>query len=281
MDTVKISTDCVCDLTKELLERYRIPVMHYYIKTEEARFQDTREMNSDDLIEYIEVDGKEAYSSPASVEEYREFFEEEQKEGQKIIHICMARYVSDAYDRALEAAKDMEGIHVVESGHLSGGMGIMVLAAADMAERGAPCEVILKELERMKKKVSTSFIVDSTECLYRNGKVKKGIARFCDLFSLHPILELSKSRMRVTGISVGKSRNFARSYIRWVLRNKKEIVPDVVFLITAGCSYEFQQFLRQEIERRIPWKRVIVNAASATISCNCGSGAFGVLFLKK
>lgn len=175
----------------------------------------------------------------------------------------------------------MEGIHVVDSGHLSGGMGIMVLIAADMAECGAPCEVILQEMERLKKKISTSFIVDSTECLYRNGKVKKGIARFCDHFSLHPILELSHSRMRVTGLSIGKSQSFARSYIRWVLREKKDIVPDVVFLITAGCSYEFQQFLRKEIERRVPWKKVIVNTASATISCNCGSGAFGVLFLKK
>ena len=74
-DRVLVSTDCVCDLTKELKERYQIPVMHYYVKTEEARFQDTKEMTSDDLIEYIEKDGKEAYSSCAPVEEYREFFE--------------------------------------------------------------------------------------------------------------------------------------------------------------------------------------------------------------
>lgn len=281
-DTVLVSTDCVSDLTKELQKRYRIPVMHYYVQTEEARFQDVTEMASDDLIEYIEVDGKEAYSSPAPVEEYKQFFEEIQNgTGREVIHICMAKYVSDAYQRAGEAAQDMEQVHVVDSGHLSGGMGIMVLIAADMAERGAPCEVILQELERLKKKVSTSFIVDSTECLYRNGKMKKGIARFLDRFSLHPILELSDSRMRVTGICVGKSQSFARSYIRWVLREKKEIVPDVVFLITAGCSYEFQQFLRKEIEKRIPWKKIIVNTASATISCNCGSKAFGVLFVKK
>ncbi|MGN0291975.1 MAG: DegV family protein [Lachnospiraceae bacterium] len=281
-DMVLVSTDCVSDLTPELQERYQIPVMYYYIHTEEARFQDTIEITSDNLVEYMEVDGKRAYSSCASVEEYRTFFEKQMKKTKgEIIHICVAKHVSDAWETATEAAKDLERVHVVNSGHLSGGMGIMVLAAADMAECGAPCEVILEELVRLKDKISTSFIVDSTECLYRNGKIGRRIALFCENLLLHPILKLSKSRMKVAGICIGSRQYFAKTYIRHMLRDKKTIVPDIVFLITAGCSYEFEQFLRREIEKQVPWKRVIVNTASATISCNCGSGAFGVLFLRK
>lgn len=281
-DMVLVSTDCVCDLTKELRERYRIPIMHYYVQTEEARFQDTREMTSDDLIEYIEKDGKKAYSSCASVEEYQNFFSGMRKEHTgPILHICMAKHVSDAFRTATEAAREMEQVYVVDSGHLSGGMGILVLTAADMARRGAPCEVILEELACIREKVSTSFIVNSTECLYRNGKIGKNVAAICNLFSLHPILKLSGSHMKPAGVCIGNRRRFARGYLHWALKRKKEIVPDVVFLITAGCSYEFQQFLKKEIERRVPWRTVIVNKASATISCNCGSGAFGVLFLQR
>lgn len=281
-DAVLISTDCVSDLTEELLERYQIPVMYYYIQTEEARFQDTIEIHSDNLIEYIEVDEKKAYSNCAPVEEYKAFFEKQMKKTKgDIIHICMAKHVSGAWVNATEAAKDLERVHVVDSGQLSGGMGIMVLSAADMAECGAPCEVILEEMEQMKDKISTSFIVDSPQCLYRNGKIGKKTASICENLLLHPILKLSKSKMKVTGICVGSKQYFAKSYIRYTLRDKKTIVPDIVFLITAGCTYEFEQFLRKEIEKQIPWKKVVVNSASATISCNCGSGAFGVLFLRK
>lgn len=281
-DTVRITTDCVCDLTSELKRRYHIPIMYYYVQTEEVRFQDVREMTSDDLIEYMEPDGKKAYSSCAPEEEYREFFESQRKKTDApIIHICMAQHVSDAFKTAKEAARQFEEIYVVDSGHLSGGMGIMVLTAADMAKRGASCEVILDELERIKGKVSTSFIVESVECLYRNGKIGKHIARLCSLFSLHPILNLSDSHMKPAGVCIGSQRRFARAYLRWVLRKKDEIVPDVVFLITAGCSYEFQQLLKEEIRKRVPFKTIVVNKASATISCNCGPGAFGVLFLRK
>lgn len=282
METVMVSTDCVSDLTQEILDRYKIPLMYYYVKTEEARFQDTREMSSDNLIEYIEQDKKRAFSSCASVEEYREFFNGLlKKTNAEIIHICMAQHVSNGYAFAVEAAADMERVHVVDSGHLSGGMGFMVLTAADMAERGAGCELILAELERMREKVSSSFIVNSTECLYRNGKIGKGVDTLCSIFSLHPILQLQQSHMRPVGVRIGSKKRFARSYIRWVLRHSDDIMTDMVFLITAGCSYEFQQFLKKELEKHMKFRQIILNEASATISCNCGSGAFGVLFMRK
>lgn len=279
---VVISTDCVCDLPAELRHRYQIPVMYYYIQTEDARFQDTFEMTSGDLIEYIEQDGKRAYSSCSPVEEYHQFFSELRKKTAKpIIHICMAKNVSSAYANASKAAEDMEDIYVVDSGHLSGGMGIMVLSASEMAERGAVCEVILAELERLKSKVSSSFIVNSTECLMRNGKINKRVAEFCDFFKVHPILKLKDSYMKPVGVRIGSRHTFARSYIRSMLRKKDKVVSDIVFLITAGCSYEFQEFLKEEISKYVEWKQIIINDASATISCNCGSGAFGILFVQK
>lgn len=281
-DTVLITTDCVCDLTADLQERYQIPIMYYYVQTEEARFQDTREMNSDDLIDYIEKDGKKAYSGCAPVEEYEDFFAKQRQDtNAPIIHICMAQFVSDAYKTAKEAARGDDTVYVVDSGHLSGGMALMVLEAVKMAKRGAPCEVILKELEIMKEKVSTSFIVDSVQCLYRNGRISKNIAWLCDALSLHPILKLSHSHMKPVGLCVGSQRRFARAYLRWALRRGGEIVPDMAFLITAGASYEFRQFLLAEIKQRMPCRIVVSNKASATISCNCGSGAFGILFLRK
>lgn len=278
-DEVLVSTDCVCDLPKELREKYQIPIMYYYIRTKEARFQDTKEITSEELVELIEEDKQQVRSKSASEEEYKEYFGRLRKRNAGvIIHICMARYVSDAYDNALKAAEHFKEIYVVDSGHLSGGMGIMVLAAADMAKRGAGAEMILDELESMKEKVSSSFIVNSTESLYRGGKISENVHNICKLFALHPILKMSESRMKPVGICIGGQQRIAKAYIRRTLR-KKNIVKDIVFLITAGCSYEFQEFLKEEIQKKIQWDVIVVNAASATITCNCGSGAFGVLFL--
>ncbi len=38
---------------------------------------------------------------------------------------------------------------------------------------------------------------------------------------------------------------------------------------------------KEEVKRRIPWKTIVINKVSATISCNCGAEAFGGLFLTR
>ena len=40
-------------------------------------------------------------------------------------------------------------------------------------------------------------------------------------------------------------------------------------------------FLKEEMLRRVPFKKVVINNASGTICCNCGEGAFGVLFVRE
>lgn len=278
---VMVSTDCVCDIPAPYQKKYDIKMMYYYIQTEEGRFQDISEVSSNNLLEYLR-EGKKAYSSSAPKEEYEMFFKTlREKHSGPIIHICMAQHVSIAYEVASEAAVNFEDIYVVDSGHLSGGMAILVLMAADMAQRGASCELILEELRRVRENVSSSFSVSSTESLYRNGRIGKNVFRLCNALLVHPVLNLHDSKMTPSWVCLGKQKTFAKAYLRWALRKKKAINTEIVFLITAGCSYEFQEFLKAEMLKRVPFKKVIVNNASGTICCNCGDGAFGVLFVRE
>lgn len=278
---VMVSTDCVCDIPDSYQKKYGIKMMYYYVQTEEGRFQDIKEVSSNNLLEYLR-EGKKAYSSSAPKEEYEEFFRTlRAKHTGPIIHICMAQHVSVAYEVASEAALNFEDVYVVDSGHLSGGMAILVLMAADMAQRGASYELIMEEIRRMREKVSSSFSVASTESLYRNGRINKKIFQICNALLLHPVLNLHDSKMVPSWICIGKQKSFAKAYLRWALRKRKSINTEIVFLITAGCSYEFQEFLKEEMLKIVPFKKVITNTASGTICCNCGDGAFGVLFVRE
>lgn len=278
---VRISVDCVCDLPRRMWEELELSIMFFYITTEEGRFRDIEEVNSENMVEYLEQ-GKRAHSRCASAEEYKQHFLNIRKEHDgPIIHICIARYVSGSYDSACEAAENMENVWVVDSGHLSGGMSLMVISAAEMAKAGAGCELILQELEDMRNRVCTSFVVDSTDCLYTNGKISGKIDTFCKTFSLHPVLKLKDSRMGAAGICIGNMKRYARSYIRKVLKHPETIDTDMVFIVNAGCSYEFMSFVKEEIQKRVKWKRLIICSASATVTCNCGAGTFGVLYTRK
>ena len=66
-----------------------------------------------------------------------------------------------------------------------------------------------------------------------------------------------------------------------MLKKPESIDPEVVFLISAGCSYEYLESIKKEIQKYIKCQRLIVNTASATVTSNCGPGTFGVLFMRK
>ena len=106
----------------------------------------------------------------------------------------MANKVSKGYANALEASKTFENVRVVDSGHLSCGMGFVVLRAAEYAAAGMSVDDIVKKIESIKSYVKTSFILDSTEYLARSGRLSSWINKICKTLLLHPVLILKNTK---------------------------------------------------------------------------------------
>lgn len=276
---ILISTDCTSDLTPEHREQFGISVMYGYVITEEGRYQDPGEVTSDNLIEYMEEEKKEAFSDVAAIEEYKEYFENLRKKTKNaIIHITAARYVSTAYNIALEAAATMENVFVVDSGQVSGGLGLVVLRAADLALRGASLSLLLEEIRKSGEKVFSSFIAETSRYLYKNDNVKDSFYRLSRISGIHPILKIVGGRVALAALCYGNKKGFVRRYIRWALRHKKRIDTNMVYVVSNGYSYEHLEYVKEEIKRRVRFQKVIVNDASASISANSGPGAISVFF---
>lgn len=276
-----ITTDSVSDLPEKLLQRFDIQVMDYYVETETGRFCDGREISSDNLIEYLEKRGRKAYSAPPSVEEYENFFADRLAESVQIVHISMGKNSSKGYECAIQAAKGFDNVYVVDSGHLSSGMGLFVLFAAELAQKGKPVGEIIKQLDTVKKQISTSFIVSSTDGLYRGGRINKFVKVICDAFQLHPVLSMHDSRIVCSSICTGSTHQAYRKYVRRQMRGKRNIDTRILFFTYAGCSSKLREEMLAEVERYQKFDLVIEQKASAAISSNCGLGTFGLLYLTR
>ena len=84
-----------------------------------------------------------------------------------MIHITMAKHVSEGYQNDLEAAKSFENVTVIDSGHLSSSLGLTVLCAAYMAEHHAAREEIVDAVKRMERFISSAFVINSTHMMCR------------------------------------------------------------------------------------------------------------------
>ena len=279
---VLISADCVCDIPMKMAEELNVSLMYYYIITEEGKFRDKTEIRTEQILEYMEVDGKKAHSAAAKTEDYREYFAKlREKTENPIIHICMSKKLSRGCGRAEEAAKSFRDIYVVDSKNISGGMGHLVFQAAEMANAGACAEVILAMLEKSRRKVQTTVILDSTEYAFRSGNLEKTQHALCEALNLHPMVRLRAGRVVLFGICFGNPYRYAKRYLKRIFKRPEEINTDFVLLMYTSCPEELIRYVEAEMRKMIAFKRILVVPTYATVSCDIGSGCFGVVYINK
>ncbi len=277
---IHVTTDCVCDLPKELLDHYGIETMYCYVYTENARFCDVNEITSDNFLEYLEMTDGKAGSETATVEEFETFFSNALTVGEQVIHVTTAQKVGGGYKVAMAAAQGFGNVTVIDSGHLSTGLGMMVLRAAHIAKKGYSVQEIVKDLEKMKNQVSSSFIVPTTGSLYRNGKISFNVMKICDVFALHPVLAMKKGKLVIHKIKTGNIRRCYADYIREHFKGKGNIDDRILFITYCGCTSKQLKEFKEEVEKYQKFERIVFQKASATISSNCGLGTMGILYLK-
>ena len=226
------------------------------------------------------AEGRKGSSQPPEVEDYERFFAQKLTEAQNVIHIAMAKHVSKGYQNALEAAKSFENVTVIDSGHLSSSMGLAVLCAAHMAEHNAAKEDIVESVKRMRRFISSAFIIDSTHMMCSAGLISKKIQVLCDALLLHPVLVLKKSKMVVSRVEMGSFPRTAKRYIKKTLQEARTIDRRILFITYSGMDKERLQYIKNLVQQYCPFERIYLQKASSAIASNCGPGSFGLLFMR-
>ena len=283
---LRIVAECVCDLPRTWLLEHNVDIVYFSVQTDRGVFADTSEITSENLIEYIIKGGKKALSMAPSPEAYREVFEKNLEKYDEIILVTISSGISLAFQNAQEALDGMDAeyvrrIHLFDSWHLSSGLGHLVVRATEMAESGASVDEILAALEELKNKVSTSFIAESVEYLYRNGKVSEKVKKICTAFDIHPILAMKDGALVLQSVTRGNYKKACISYIKRTLRSPKTIERKAAYITHAGCSTKMLDFIKKEVAKVYSFDNLTVTKASATVSSNCGPNTFGILFIRK
>ena len=285
MKSIGITADCVCDLPEHYIKENGIGLMYFYITTDTGRFQDGYVITSDNILEYLEEGGAKAGTYAPRPEEYREFFERHLEQYDELIHIAISGQVSPSCHNAVAALDQMgergKRVTVIDSLHLSTGMGHMVMRAAELRNSGRSSAEIAAALLPMREKIATTFITRSTDYLYRNGQVSKRVGSLSKLLMLHPVLTLKKGRISLQTVRIGNYENSVMRYVRSALKNSGRIDTRRLFITHAGCTVKMIAQIRAEVDKLCKFDEVIVTQTSATVSSNCGPGTVGLMYIRK
>lgn len=285
MNKIGITTDCVCDLPEKYLKENNIEIVYFYITTATGRFRDGYEITSGNILEYLENGGEMSETNAPEPEEYKGFFERVLKNYDELIHISISSQTSMSYQNAAAARKlmgeDGKRVTVIDSGHLSTGMGHMVIKAVELKDSGKSVSEIAAAAKEMKSRISTTFITRNADYLYRNGRASKTVKKICSVFMLHPVLIMKNGKITLKTIRIGNYERAMMRYIKGELRHSNQIDQKRLFITHAGCMVKTISQIKAEVEKRCRFDEVTVTKASATISGNCGPESAGILFVYK
>ncbi len=219
-----------------------------------------------------------------SAEIYVQAFKKKLEKYEEVFLPTISSSISASYANAVKAVEEMgdEGrrVHVFDTGHLSTGLGHMVICAAQLAKAGESAEKITAALTDLQSRVSTSFITLNADYLYRNGKVSQNVMKLCRTLNAHPVLVMKKGKLSAEYMEFGSCESAYKRYIRRKLKRGGNIDKTRVFITYAGIPLKQIEEIKNQVAKLGGFREIIVTKASATVSSNCGPGSFGILFVK-
>jgi DegV family protein with EDD domain len=190
---VAVVTDSTTYLPSQLIQRWGIGQVSLYV----GWAGDHRPEPEYDLAEFYtrlrESDDLPSTSQP-SVGDFLACYEPLAEAGRDIVSIHIASGLSGTCESAREAARQIEGkdfgvkVEVVDGQTGAGGLGCLVLAAAEAAAGGSSLAEVVETVHRTREGLDMWFCLDTLEYLRRGGRIGAAQALVGSALKIKPIL---------------------------------------------------------------------------------------------
>ncbi len=278
---IKILSDSTCDLSKELIEKYDITIVPLTVIKNDKAYTDGVTITTDEIFAHVAAGGDLCSTTAVSVGEYQEWFEKFSNDYDAVIHINISSELSACHQNARLAAAEFDNVTVIDSRNLSTGQGLVVLKACELAYSSIPVEQIKEILEEMTAKVEASFLVDHLDYLVKGGRCSSVAALGANLLNLKPCIEVKDGKLSVVKKYRGNYAKSLASYVKERLSDRNDLDRNTLFITHTPVSEDCMQAVKESVEQYADFENIYWTMAGSTISCHCGPGTLGVLFVRK
>ncbi len=279
---IKLITDSTSDLSDTLIEAHDIEVVPLYVNFPDSSYKDAEDLSTDQMYGLVKQYNTVPKTAAASPGEFEVVFSKYVDAGYEIIYTGIGSKFSATFQNTHIARSMMEksdSVHLVDSQNLSSGSGLLLLKAAKMRDEGCSAERIVHELESIRSRIRTQFIIDSLEYLHKGGRLKALSRMMGTVLKVHPIIRVVDGEMTIGKKPRGKMKNGINVMVNDVLKDAGNIDEDFM-MITHSQAHEHVQSIRDSL-KELGVRAIHETQAGCVISSHCGAGTIGVLYIAK
>jgi DegV family protein with EDD domain len=271
--SIRIVTDSNCDLPPKVIEQHGITVIPFYINIGARSYLDGIEMSHAEFYEGLpHFESQPMTSVPGPGSMVRTYEELAADGATAILSIHMAASLSAMVNSARLAAEEFDTVPVIvfDSGNLTLGTGLQVVAAAQAVAEGHTIDEIVEMLKDQAARTYCFAALDTIEYLRRSGRLSAFQSVLGSILQIKPILKMNAGEIEMERVRT------KRGAIKRVKELLGELGPLEQLAVVHTHALDKAVALHQETERLFPTGNSAFFAeVTPVIGAHIGPGAVG------
>lgn len=280
---IKLFADTASNLTVALNKKYNVNIIPLSYSMDGVDVEYDLEHDFDGKAFYDAMrNGAEMKTSMANSSTFYDYFEESVKNGDDIVYIGISGGISGTVRAAEIAAEELReeypGAKIAVINSLAAGLGIgmQVVAMAELIAEGKSFEEVVSITEERKNHMCQFFTVDDLSYLKKGGRISGATAAIGTILNIKPLLRGDEEGHIV---SWGKCRGINKCILE-IVNKYDELVLDksADVMIIHGDNEKAVDFLTEKLREHGFTGNTTVNYFEPVCGCHVGPGSLALFF---
>ena len=216
---VQVITDSTSDMPEGLANELGIRVVPIYVRFGDKTYRDGIDIQSDEFYSMLTSSPVHPATSQPNPEDFTGVYREYCDNIDGIVSIHISSRISGTYSSAMIAKKTLKSacpIEVIDSKFNSAGLGLVVVAAARLAQSGAGFAEVIDEANKAVTQVRMFGMFETMKYLARSGRVNKTIATASSILHVMPLLTFNDGEIVRAGLvrTIGKGTDKIYEFVK-------------------------------------------------------------------
>lgn len=286
---VVVTTDTGCDLSAELIEKYHIADMiPLYINMNGKGFKDYVECKPEDIFKCFTETKRVPKTAAPPPNDYAEHFAKFAEQGYDIVHVSLNSVFSSSYSNSLLAAEEIKEkygteIYSVDTFTLTGQQALLVIKAADLADKGMSAKEIYEQLSAARDKTQTDFLLGGMDYAARGGRCSMLLAFGANLLKLYPMMHIDhKGVITAAKKFRGSVQSVHAQYVDYMLSLADKAADYSRIIINyTGMEKSLLDTLIKRVKDYGKFEDIVINQTNCTVATHGGPNTIALSFLNK
>lgn len=281
---VQILSDSASDLSSDRYEKLNVEVVPVHLNIDGKDYVDGQTITPKEMYDAMRA-GKELTTSQANPQGFKSAFTRSAKTNQPLIYFSLSAALSGTYESAKIMEREVKEIYpnapiyVIDTKCVSLGYGLVIIRAAELAQKGATVKEVIDIGTYHAKHMEHIFTVDNLEYAYRSGRLSRTASFLGTFLKIKPILHMKKGELELLENKRGSKRVVNR--LIEIAEERGVNFKNQVIGVCHGDNLKEAKRIAAICKERLGAKKVIIEMIGAGIGSHAGPGVLALLFLNK